>query len=457
MKGYGSASAPAAMSELNQSRIVQYLHRNGVCSRAQIAKGLGLTAPAITKLVARLIEPGIISETGNLGGRGHRRSIGLRLNASSHLVIGVKFARSLVQIGVFDLSGNLMGMQELPPVGDGDVQQAVETVKKDVRALIDEDPRITGVGMAVPGPYLREEGSIALVTGMQGWRGVNFKREFSRAFEVPTFIEQDARAGALAQSLFDPRIDKPDIAYYLVGEGVGLGVLDGGSLLNGSQGAATEIGHISISQEGPTCECGNVGCLECYCSAVALHHTLVSPAHAGHYPGFRGLTHSQACERLFAMAEDGDGESQALVADLARYVGYGCVTIVNAYNPSQIVIGDIMARAGRPLLDTVRALVEARTIPQVGGRTQILLSSLPVDATLTGAAAVAANQFLLHPAAFVGRARREPPDTGRRPAPVRADQARQRRGQAGAGLRTGLQTAKVVGQVTENDSKQKEG
>lgn len=92
----------------------------------------------------------------------------------------------------------------------------------------------------------------------------------------------------------------------------------------------------------------------------------------------------------------------ALLDQVADYVGYGCVTIVNAYNPAQIIIGDLVAQAGQPLLDRVKSLVSARALPQVRDHTEILLSDLPADATLTGAAAVAANQFLEHPSSLGG-------------------------------------------------------
>ena len=63
---------------------------------------------------------------------------------------------------------------------------------------------------------------------------VNFIHEFSNAFTVPVFVEQDARAGAMAQYLFDPTITTENLAYYLVGEGVGLGVIDHGNIINGA-------------------------------------------------------------------------------------------------------------------------------------------------------------------------------------------------------------------------------
>jgi N-acetylglucosamine repressor len=112
--GMLQGGAHQSLSELNRSRVVEYLHRNGVSSRADIAHALGLTPAAITKITAKLIDLGIISETGNLEGRLNRRALGLTLNHSQYRVIGVKFARSLVQIGVFDISGLQLSLIDLP-------------------------------------------------------------------------------------------------------------------------------------------------------------------------------------------------------------------------------------------------------------------------------------------------------------------------------------------------------
>lgn len=393
------ATSQASVSESNRSRIVKHLYHNGISSRAQIAKALELTPPAITKITARLIEAGMIEETGALEGSKNRRSIGLKIDTARFRVIGVKFARSLVQIGVFDLCGNALSIENLPPVYDHTINDTIVTIHQRVEQLLDNDPSIVAIGMAVPGPYLRNVGRTAVVSSMQGWRKINFINEFSAAFRVPVFIEQDARAGALAHYLFDPAFHTNDyLAYYLVGEGVGLGVIDNGHLVNGAQGAATEIGHISVDVNGKPCDCGNVGCLERYCSAPAIHDMLIEDGSV--IPDASDMTHVEAARALFAKANEGNAAAQSMVREVARYIGYGCITIFNAFNPEHIIIGDIVSEAGHLLLDTVRATVTERAIPEINDFTSITLSTLPIDSTVCGAAAVAVTQFLEHPSVF---------------------------------------------------------
>ena len=393
------ATSQASVSESNRSRIVKHLYHNGISSRAQIAKALELTPAAITKITAQLIEAHAIEETGDLDGKKNRRSIGLALDTAHFHVIGVKFARSLVQIGVFDLTGNQSSLTTLPYVSNDTIGETIATVHSTIEQLLHEDPTIVAIGMAVPGPYLRNVGRTAVVSNMQGWRKINFIDEFATAFRVPVFIEQDARAGALAHYLFDPSVHADDnLAYYLVGEGVGLGVIDNGRLINGFLGAATEIGHISIDVNGRPCDCGNVGCLERYCSTPAIHDTLIADGTV--VPGAADMTHTEAARALFAKAGDGDEAAIAIVREVARYVGYGCVTIFNGYNPEHIIIGDIVSEAGPILLDEVRATVAERAIPEINASTSISLSTLSADAAVSGAAAVAVTQFLEHPSVF---------------------------------------------------------
>lgn len=394
-----NAASQAGVAETNRSRIMRHLYRNGVSSRAQIATALGLTPAAITKITAQLIEAHAIEETGDLDGKKNRRSIGLALDTAHFHVIGVKFARSLVQIGVFDLTGNQSSLTTLPYVSNDTIGETIATVHSTIEQLLHEDPTIVAIGMAVPGPYLRNNGHTAVVSSMQGWRAINFIDEFANSFTVPVFIEQDARAGVLANSLFDPNSNgEPNLAYYLVGEGVGLGVIDHGRIINGALGTATEIGHVSIDVNGKPCDCGNIGCLERYCSTPAIHQMLIDNGTIVN--GADSMSHTEACRALFALAHHGDEAALAMIRTIGTYIGYGCLIIFNTFNPHTIVIGDIVSEAGQPLLDEIKRTVRQRAIPEIYESTTIRLTTMPTDATVLGAAAVAINYLLDHPSDF---------------------------------------------------------
>ncbi|MBQ7149058.1 MAG: ROK family transcriptional regulator [Pseudobutyrivibrio sp.] len=386
--------------EMNRSAIVRILQQVDVCSRADIAKMTGLTQASITKIVAVLIDMGFVTEVGFVKGEGNRRSIGLRLNAEKNLVIGVKFSRHVFSIGVFDICGKVYTQQETEFGLDEFASDVVADMKKQIHALLKKYKNVVAIGFAVPGPYLRKEGRIALVTKMQSWQNINFVEEFENEFDKPVFIEQDANAGALAEWWFGNH-GRPinSLAYFLAGEGVGSGIVDHDRLLLGNLGIASEVGHISIDVKGPACECGNRGCLELYCSANALLKNAEEILPELFKEGYENRW--EACNRVFLAAKEGNEKALKLVEEIAEYLGYGCVTLINAYDPEIIVIGDSISQGGDLLLPTINRIVKERTIPEISGRVQIQISMLTVDPTLYGAAAIATDKVLRKPSEYL--------------------------------------------------------
>ena len=388
------------LTEMNRSAIVRILQQKEVCTRAEIAKLMGLTQASITKLVAYLIDMGIVSEVGIVKGNGNRRSIGLRLNAEKNLVIGVKFSRHVFAIGVFDISGKLYVQKETEFGLDENTGKVLSAMKNQIRMFLDEYENVVAIGLALPGPYLRKEGRIAMVTRMPSWHNINFIEEFKNEFEKPVFIEQDANAGALAEWWFGNH-GRPlsSLTYFLVGEGVGSGVVDHDSLLLGYQGIASEVGHISIDYNGYTCECGNKGCLELYCSTMAL----LKKAERELPDLFKEKyeNRSEAVARIVEAAREGNEKAVRVLQEIATYIGYGCVTLINAYDPEIIVIGDSVSQGDEFLLPTIKKIVEERTIPEVSSKVRIEISKLKVDPTLYGAAAIATDRVLRKPSEYL--------------------------------------------------------
>lgn len=384
------------LMESNRSAVVRILQRRGVCSRADIARETGLTQPAITKIVAALMDMGIVAEVGGIKGSGNRRSIGLTLNSDKYQIVGVKFARQIISMGVFDLYGQVYAKEDLPYTNDDPPLAVLAALKDKIRGFLRQFPHVVAIGIALPGPYLHKEGCIAVITQMPAWRDVNFRKELEHAFDKPVFIEHDANSGALAEWYFGSHGQRINsLAYFLVGEGVGSGIVENGSLLLGAQGCASELGHISVDVHGPVCECGNHGCLEMYCSSFALVEKAVKAAPEA----FEHLPHT--CESVFALARGGHTRVQKAIEGVAEYIAFGCVSLIYAYNPSVIVLGDSVAAGRELILPTVQRVVKERVLPELYSKVQIKITDLAVNPTLLGAAAAATNKVLQMPSIYL--------------------------------------------------------
>lgn len=390
------------VSMKNRSLIVQYLKRNGVSSRAEISKAIGLTQASVSKIMAVLIEYGIVKEVGFISGQKGRRSVGVSLIEDNYKVIGVKLSRRLFSVGVFDIGGNLYDVRSENIDEFQESQYIINRIKSAINEYLDKFDNIVAVGIAVPGPYQRHQGKIALITEMNNWLDIELKEEFENEYSIPVIIEHDANAGALAEWWFGTQCKDIDgtIVHFLVGEGVGAGVLVNGDIFYGAQGIAGEIGHISVDVNGDRCRCGNYGCLEMYCSSLAF----VKHAKAmlkNHSDSVLNKCYRLTVDEIFQAARMNDKFALELVKRAARYIGYGVVNIVNAYDPRIIIISNSMSKGGQMILDGVYEVVKERVLESLYKNLDIVISNFDADPILYGAAAVAIDYFLKRPSIFI--------------------------------------------------------
>ena len=73
--------------------------------------------------------------------------------------------------------------------------------------------------------------------------------------------------------------DVEQMVFVKVATGIGAGIISGGRLHRGAQGAAGDLGHVAaLHGGGIPCTCGNIGCLEAVASGPAVVRALLEPA-----------------------------------------------------------------------------------------------------------------------------------------------------------------------------------
>src|SRR5207248_9256813 len=93
--------------------------------------------------------------------------------------------------------------------------------------------------------------------------------EVERAFGIPTRLDNDANAAALAEALWGAGRGYSLVYYATLGTGSATGVVFDGRIHHGRTGAAAEAGHLTIDYHGPRCGCGKLGCIEALASGPA--------------------------------------------------------------------------------------------------------------------------------------------------------------------------------------------
>lgn len=384
------------VKELNLSLVIKLIQKMKVCSRSQLAEMSGLQQSSITNIINRLIEYGLVKETGSFVGKKGRRSIGVTLNNDSYRVIGVRLTRKDYSVGRFDVNGQIERRISRNVAPETSAEKVLDGIEEDIRSIMDESPyKIAAIGMAVPGPYLAKESRILLITGARKWENIDFEKQFASRFEVPFYIEHDANAGVMAEWLYGAHpLEQQTYLYVAAGTGIGAGLIIDDQVFHGAMGIAGEIGHMTINCMGRECSCGNKGCLEVYASSAAVCRDISDMMIKG-----RGtlLAENFDFEAATAAFKDNDSVAEEAFFRSADYLGIGVASIIYAYNPGIIIIGDDMAKGGALYLQRVKDSIRKWVLPEIYEGTRIYLSSFKDDPALIGAAALAIDKCFQQP------------------------------------------------------------
>jgi predicted NBD/HSP70 family sugar kinase len=188
-----------------------------------------------------------------------------------------------------------------------------------------------------------------------------------------------------------------ELMYVKVGTGIGAGLVSGGRLHRGAQGAAGDIGHVSVlDDDSVLCRCGNTGCLEALAGGYALARDGLAAARAGRSERLAAAladTGTVTARDVTAAAGSGDPASVALLTRSGRLVGRVLATLVNFYNPSLIVMGGQVGAGEDLFLSELRRTVYGRSTALAARDLRIKTSPLGDRAGLLGAAFLVADQL----------------------------------------------------------------
>lgn len=271
---------------------------------------------------------------------------------------GVDIGGTTVKIGFFTTAGELLETWEIPTRTENDGESILPDIAEEVKKKLDEKKitadEVEGLGIGVPGP-VGPDGTVLKCVNL-GWGVFNVEEKMNALTGLKVKAGNDANVAALGEMWQGGGKGHQDIVMVTLGTGVGGGIIIGGRILAGINGAAGEIGHIPM-KEGETecCGCGKKGCLEQYASASAIARTANKQlaADAGIETSLRDIT-DVTCKEIFDAAKAGDSFALTLVDEVGRLLGKALASIACVVNPEAFVIGGGMSKAGEILTDAIQ-------------------------------------------------------------------------------------------------------
>lgn len=300
---------------------------------------------------------------------------------------GVDIGGTTVKIGLFTTEGELLEKWEIKTRtenhGEAILPDVAESLQNKMQEKNIRKSEVDGIGIGIPAPVM--EDGVVQKTANLGWGYKEVTREMKELTGLPVAAGNDANMAALGEMWLGAGKGQKNMIMVTLGTGVGGGIIVNGKPLAGSHGAGGEIGHFCVNEEETeTCGCGNTGCLEQYASATGISRLARRRLERDDSPSpLRGSEIS--AKAVFDALKEGDAVAKEIVEEFGSYLGHALAAIAVITDPSVIVIGGGVSKAGEILLEYVEKYFHEKVF-FANQDTRFVLAQLGNDAGICGAA-----------------------------------------------------------------------
>lgn len=297
------------------------------------------------------------------------------------VLLGVDIGGTATAAGLVAPDGTVLADLVVPTHRDGP-GTAVRTIEALIEALLEraarEGWRVAGLGVGAPGVVDARGGRVGPhAPHVPELAGLALGPAFAARFGLPTYLDNDVNALALAEWMFGAGRGASSLALLAPGTGFGAAVVVDGRLVRGAAGFGGEFGHAPVKFDGRPCWCGGRGCLAVYASGRGVAEAARARAAAGEGAGLLaaagGAVQAITAPVVFAAAEAGDPVAGAIVDEACRALGAGIATLVNGLNPEVVIVTGGVAAAYARLEARVRRAAAAHAFAEALAATRLVI------------------------------------------------------------------------------------
>ena len=381
----------------NRFEVLRQIIAAGTVARQEIALETGLSLATVSKLVAELIQAGLLEEVGFQDSGGGRPRGLVAVPRGGGVLAGVDVAETYVHAELFDTGLNVLASVEEPlHPQEKRPEQVVAHIVSSLRtagrqAGVDLD-RALGVGISVPG-QVDPDGGVSVFAPNWDWHDVPLRDQLATELHPPLYLDNPLRAGVVAELWFGAGRGRDDVVVLTLGTGVGAGLAFHGMLYRGATNSAGEWGHTTLVMDGRPCRCGSRGCVEAYVGAPGIMAQLreLAPDSPLLHPDDQTAT----IDALAQAYRADDPVAVGVVRETARYLAVAIADLINVADPEVVVLSSwVAARLGEPLLAEARALLSRYALSRPLANTEITLCQISGNPVSLGAATFALEGYL---------------------------------------------------------------
>jgi glucokinase-like ROK family protein len=390
--------------KLNTAVLLDALRRFAPLSRAELAARTGLNRSTVSIIVNSLIEEGLIQETDLQSSKVGRPGMLLELNPKGGFAIGIELGVDFISIILTDFIARVQWREQVCSDPNEDqitiLDRAATLTQHALDYGLSQGLRPLGIGVGVPGLVDLRQGKLIFAPNLH-WNNVPLRLIWSQHFNLPIFVENEANAAALGEYYFGAAQGVDSFIYLSAGIGLGAGIVLDGKLFRGSNGYASEVGHMTVDPNGELCGCGKRGCWETQVGPRAVLRRVRKTLESGVPSALCDLVESDleriSFESVVQAAGQGDSVALRALQEVGERLGVGVANLVNVFNPELIVLGGALNLASTILLPIVERLIRENALTPACENVRVSASAHGIDACMMGAVALVLDDILREP------------------------------------------------------------
>ncbi|ACK73699.1 ROK family protein [Gloeothece citriformis PCC 7424] len=296
---------------------------------------------------------------------------------TNQTVIGIDLGGTAIKLGKFLSDGICLETITIPTPQPATPQAVLESIVTVVKQL-NQDHNCLAIGLGTPGPA-DAGGRIAKVAiNLSGWLDVPLADWLEKETNLPTIIANDANCAGLGEAWLGAGRNFKNLILLTLGTGVGGAIILDGKLFTGHNGAAGELGLITLNPDGFPCNSGNQGSLEQYASIG----------------GIRRQTGKEPIE-LGKLAQEGDPTALAFWRQYGQILGIGLTSLIYVLTPEAVIIGGGISASAKFFFPAMQEEIERRVLPICREGLQLFSAELGNNAGMIGAAKLAWQNLVM--------------------------------------------------------------
>lgn len=310
-------------------------------------------------------------------------------------LISLDLGGTRIRSARLDSTLRILDRKETYTLAHEGLEPTLERIKEMIAAVLPEDrSTLKAIGISAPGPLNPTTGVVVSPPNLDGWNNVPLADIIRDAFDIPTYVGNDANLAALAEYTRGAAKGKGyrHVIFITHSTGIGSGIITDGKLLLGRDGLAAEFGHIPLVFEDE-----RVSSLELEAAGPDMAMQAARRIEAGESSILREMVAGDLSKltggHVGRAAQQGDELALSVVRRSGRLMGLGIVTLLHLFNPEMVILGGGVSTLGDLIFDPMREAVNRYAQnPAYVKDLEIVPAALGEDVSVIGAAALAATQ-----------------------------------------------------------------